>query len=240
MAHDGGGPAGQMKLDQYSEKIPLGWQPGLSWYPAKRYLDLLELWHRLTDLAPEKVGIAAAGRLQGRMNTLALELTITKQDGTVLRGINALAHPGERAATGQPASPSGLQAIANIIRSKYGATDQDQQGVDLDDFLDLRRNRHSLLEYLIEYEHRYDRARTSSGLRINEVGLSHMLLKYCQMDGRTKANIMLLVNHDLRQYRAIFDHLQRIAKTDSVPGVSSNITYAGDTGPNDGNEEYDE
>ena len=96
------------------------------------------------------------------------------------------------------ATPTGLQALINSLNLKYGATVQDQQSVDLDDFLELRRGRHTLMEYLIEYEHRYDRAQTSSGLQINEVGRSHMLLKYCQIDGRTKANIMLQVNHDLR------------------------------------------
>ena len=44
---------------------------------------------------------------------------------------------------------------------------------------------------------------------------------------------MLLVNHDLNRYDDIISHLQRMAKSDSVPGVSSNATYAGDVGPSD-------
>ena len=217
--------------------MPPGWRPGDSNYPLKKYLEKLELWNHITDVEPEKIAPLAAGRLQGRVHTLALGLTITKQDGSVLRGLPALAFTGERAAAGPngqalAATPSGLQALTALLQRKYGATDQDQQSIDLDDFLDLRRGRHTLQDYLIEFEHRYDKAGSSSGLVINDVGRSHMLLKYCQIDGRT-AQIMLLVNHNLARYDDIFGHLSRIAKSDSVPGVSSNTTFAGDVGPSD-------
>ena len=94
------------------------------------------------------------------------------------------------------------------------------------------------MEYLIEFEHRYDKAQTSSGLVINDVGRSHMLLKFCHVDGRTKSQIMLLVGHDLSRYADIFGHLHRMAKSDSVPGVSSNSTFAGETGDFDEDGSY--
>ena len=90
------------------------------------------------------------------------------------------------------------------------------------------------MEYLIEFEHRYDKACTSSGLAINDVGKSHNLLKHCLIDTRARANIMLLVGHDLNRYNDIHGHLLRIAKSDSVPGTSSNSTYAGDVAHDDG------
>ena len=104
-------------------------------------------------------------------------MTITEQDGTILNGDAALAHPGEEAGVGgqPPATASGLQTLIRLLNQHYGAEAQDQQAQDLDDFFDLRRGRHSLLECLIEFEHRYDHARTSSGLTINHVGLSHII-----------------------------------------------------------------
>ena len=241
----GGDRAGPHSLTEYTKSVPPGWRPGDHNYPLKKYLENLEMWHHITDVEPEKVAVLAAGRLQGRTGTLAKELTITKQDGTVLRGLPALAFTGEAATTGPTgqrvaATPNGLQALGRMLKTKYGATDQDQQSVDLDDFLDLRRGRHTLQDYLIEFEHRYDKAGSSSGLVINEVGRSHMLLKHCQIDGRTRGQLMLLVNHDLNRYDDIFSHLQRIAKSDSVPGVSSNNTYAGDVGPPCGEASYPE
>ena len=165
----GDGPV--LKLEHYTKTTPPGWRPGDPQYPVKRYLELVELWHALTDLVPEKVGVAVVGRLQGRVHTLALSLAITKQDGTTLRGLSALAFQGERATQGPagqmvPATPNGLQAVCDLLRHKHGATEQGHQGVGLDEFLDLRRGRHSLMDYLIEYEHRYDKACTSSGLAI--------------------------------------------------------------------------
>ena len=75
----------------------------------------------------------------------------TKVDGEVLVGDAALAHPGEDA---QPrnhhGSPSGMQRLIALLREKYGTEAQEQVTQYIDDFLDLRRGRHSLLEYLIE------------------------------------------------------------------------------------------
>ena len=83
-------------------------------------------------------------------------MTIRKQDGTELTGDAALAHPGEAAGVGgvPPATLSGLQSLIRTLQNKYGTESQDQQAQDIDDFLDLRRGRHSLLEYLIEFDHR--------------------------------------------------------------------------------------
>jgi len=203
---------------------------GLAHYPLKRFLDLLRLWYRLTDFDNTQVGPAVAGRLQGRPFTLVTEMTIRKQDGTELTGDAALAHPGEEAGVGgvPPATQSGLQSLIRTLQNKYGTESQDQQAQDIDDFFDLRRGRHSLLEHLIEFDHRYDHARTSSGLTINNIGLAHMLLKHCMVDHQTKAHVRLLVNNDLNRLDDIKGHLQRLAKTASAPGISSNTTYAGD------------
>ena len=135
----GDGQSG-LPLDQYTKACPPGWRLGLHDYPLKRYLDLLRLWYRLTDFDKEQVGPAVAGRLVGRPFTLATEMTITRQDGTVLQGDAALAPPGEEAGVGNtpPASPSGLNALIRLLQQNYGTESQDQQAQDIDDFFDLR------------------------------------------------------------------------------------------------------
>ena len=52
----GDGPV--LKLEHYTKTTPPGWRPGDPQYPVKRYLELLELWHALTDIEPAKVGVA--------------------------------------------------------------------------------------------------------------------------------------------------------------------------------------
>ena len=119
----GGDRAGPHALTENTKSVPPGWRPGDHNYLLKKYLENLEMWHHITDVEPEKVAVLAAGRLQGRTGTLAKELTITKQDGTVLRGLPALAFTGEAATTGPTgqrvaATPNGLQALGRMLKQK--------------------------------------------------------------------------------------------------------------------------
>ena len=124
------------------------------------------------------------------------------QDGAILVGDAALAFAGEPAAqNGQiPATISGFQALVAMLTKNYGAEAQDQAAQDIDDFLELRRGQKDLNSYLVEFDYRYDHAKQSSGLVINEVGLSHLLFKYCGLDQTTKAHLKMQVNFDLRRY----------------------------------------
>ena len=157
-----------LPLDQYTKTCPPGWRLGMAKYPLKRYIDLLRLWYRLTDFNNEQVGPAAAGRLSGRPFSLATEMTLQRQNGQVLVGDAALAFPGEQPGVDAnglalPATPSGLQRVMTVLQEKYGTEAQDQVAQDLDDFLDLRRGRHTLLDFAIEFEHRYDQAPQAAG-----------------------------------------------------------------------------
>ena len=135
----GDGPGG-LPLDQYTKTCPPGWRLGVRNYPIKRYIDLLKLWYHLTDFTSAQCGPAAAGRLIGRPFALVTEgMSVTKQDGAVLRGEVALAHGGEPASQTAAATPNALNALMAILRTKYGTEAQDQQSVDIDDFLDLKR-----------------------------------------------------------------------------------------------------
>ena len=104
-----------LPLSQYIKNVPPGWKAGLPNYPLSRYNQLIQIWYRLTDFSDDQVGPAVAGRLQGRANSLALELRITRQDGTVLAGDSALAFPGEPATQHAAAVKGGLQALLEVL-----------------------------------------------------------------------------------------------------------------------------
>jgi len=150
---------------------------------------------------------------------LANALRFTLPDGRTLVGDEALAYPGadpqidpNTGAILTPAVANGLQALLRILTAAYGA-DADQTAVStLDRFFSLRRNRLSLLEYLNEHDYLYGEAVAIGGLALNEVGRSHFLLKHAGLPKDKQEHILLLVNQDLRQYNAIKNHLERMAK----------------------------
>ena len=109
-----------LPLSQYTTNVPPGWKAGLPNYPLSRYNQLIQIWYRLTDFSDDQVGPAVAGRLQGRADSRALELRITKQDGTVLVGDAALAFPGEAATQHAAAVKGGLQALLEVLSRHHG------------------------------------------------------------------------------------------------------------------------
>ena len=177
--------SGGLQLDQYNKSTPPGWRPGLYHYPYRRFIERLRLWYRITDLNAEQVGPAVAGRLQGRPFNLAMSLTITDRGGEVLTGDSALAFAGRDPTIDQPtgritepALENGLQTLIRVLHHKYGMDDQVNVRDLIDSFLDLRRGRLSLLEYLNEHEYTLDEATKQAGLGLNNVGRTHFLLKH--------------------------------------------------------------
>ena len=71
MANDHGDGNSGMALTNYTKSTPPGWRAGLSDYPLKRYLELLEIWANITDLDAAKIGASVAGRLGGRVQTFS-------------------------------------------------------------------------------------------------------------------------------------------------------------------------
>ena len=149
-----------LPLDIYTKSTPPGWRPGLLHYPYRKFLEKLRLWYRLTDLDATQVGPAVAGRLQGRPYNMAMALRMNNRVGTELSGDAALSYPGEpeqvdpsSGAVLQPAIESGLQRLIRTLARRYGADSQQTATGLIDIFVDLRRGRMSLLDYLNEFEH---------------------------------------------------------------------------------------
>jgi hypothetical protein len=84
---------GGLPLQEYTARVPPGWDPNDSKYPLHLYQERLSLWSRLTEFRPEQVGVAIVGRLKGRAYNLALSLVVTAPDGSTLVKDAALAYP---------------------------------------------------------------------------------------------------------------------------------------------------
>ena len=195
-----------MPLESYNRSTPPGWRPGVTKFTIRRYLERLRLWYRQTDLGPEQVGPAVAGRLAGRAFDTAMSLRIVTQSGRALSGDSALAFAGEAAQTDQagnvvlPAVDSGLQQLLRILQQQYGADEQQIVTGIIDNFTDLRRGRLTLLEFLNEFSATYEDANRLGGFELNAVGKSHFLLKYSGLDEKMKDHFLLLVGYDLRKF----------------------------------------
>ena len=66
-------PGGNLPLEEYNERTPPGWQPGLPNYPWKRYFERLQLWNRMTTAEIGKRGILVHSRLKGDAHDLGLK-----------------------------------------------------------------------------------------------------------------------------------------------------------------------
>ena len=65
---------GGMPLDAFNRGCPPGWRPGIQTYPFRRYMQLVRLWWRQTDVQEHQVGPIMVGRLRGAAFQLAMSL----------------------------------------------------------------------------------------------------------------------------------------------------------------------
>ena len=67
-----------LPMEASSTKIPPGWRPGIASYPLRRYIQLLRLWWRTTELIESQAGPAMTLRLKGSAFQVALRLSTTR------------------------------------------------------------------------------------------------------------------------------------------------------------------
>ncbi|CAK9078864.1 1-alkyl-2-acetylglycerophosphocholine esterase [Durusdinium trenchii] len=168
--------SGSIPLQEYRRDIPPGWIPGDASYPLRTYFDKLKLWYRIANVEDEAIGPLVAGRLYGRASTIAMSLRVPRPDGTFDVGDAALVRLAvdevREAATNviiQNHIPSGVQFLANALRTAFGQQDQDLATQALDKFFGLARGKLSLSEYSVEFDSRYDDAHGRAGLQLNDV-----------------------------------------------------------------------
>ncbi|CAK0840390.1 unnamed protein product, partial [Prorocentrum cordatum] len=106
--------------------------------------------------------------------------------------------------------------------------DQDKQGEYLDKFLDTRRGNQTLQEFLLSFRERYTEANDKADLTISNVGLTHMLFKWCGLPVRRIADIKLHINGYLEQFQTVYSMLTRIAKQEMASGSGHAHHYMDD------------
>lgn len=215
--------AGGIPLDEFSKSVPPGWRPGVDSYPLKLYLEKVKLWYKITDATDEQIGPLLAGRLKGNAEKMALKLQLPKAgrpladngfdvgDAAVVRmAIDEVRDPLSGAIT-QELVPSGVSALLRILLSRYGLNDQDKTTTALDHFFDLRRGRFSLLDYISEFQLRYDDAETLAGLNINDVGKTHLFLRHSGLPETKQDDFKMQLHGDLSRYNDMIGLVTKLA-----------------------------
>ena len=152
-------------------------------YPLRVYLEKVQLWLNMTDIAAHQLGATLVGRLKDAAYRLALKTRLTTQSGQVLHDIDAVVFIGEDAMTDiagnhYPAVPSGVQTVLNALQVAYGQMEQDLQGQSLERFFELYRGSSSLADYCTAFQIRFETAEQLTGLQLNNVGKTHLFLKH--------------------------------------------------------------
>ena len=200
--------SGSIPLQEYRRDIPPGWIPGDASYPLRTYFDKVNLWYRIANVEDEAIGPLVAGRLYGRASTIAMSLRVPRPDGTFDVGDAALVVRLAVDEVRDPATnviiqnhiPSGVQFLANALRTTFGQQDQDLATQALDKFFGLARGKLSLSEYSVEFDSRYDDAHDRAGLQLNDVGKFFLWLKISGLPSKTVDDIKLQVAGDYTRF----------------------------------------
>eukprot|EP00438_Fugacium_kawagutii_P029807 Skav231475 [mRNA] locus=scaffold1100:530653:539709:- [translate_table: standard] len=241
MAQPGGGT---IPLTEYRRDVPPGWGPGIADYPLRTYFDKLRLWYRVFEGADEVVGPLVAGRLVGRAQKLAVNLRLPRPHGghdvgdeaLIRLSVDEVRDPNDPNTIIQQAIPSGVQALCNALRDAFGQTDQDMVSRSLEQFFEFRRGKLSLQEYAVEWDLRYDEAKTRSNLHLNEVAKFYLFFKHSQLPAKFIEDIKLQIHGDLSRFteaRSLALRLSQRGQEDN-----SNVFY-GDPSDNTNEENPD-
>ncbi|CAK0865187.1 unnamed protein product [Prorocentrum cordatum] len=232
MAHDGGGYASEpgLPLDSFTKSVPPGWRAGMPKYPIRRYTQLLRLWWRQTDVGESACGPAMAGRLRGAAFQIANSIRANRLDLSTglmreMIGDELLAQPSHEAwqnAAGEsfPAEPAGATVLLNALQKEFGMQEQEMNIQSLDAFFMHHRGSLSLSDYLTMWRMTYDEANQNSGLEINDVGRSYLLLRTSGLSDRLKDDIKLKLDGNLSRFEDLMNLLQRMAHAETHTGSS--------------------
>ena len=157
-------------LHEFNRQVPPGWRPNMPSYPFRLYMTRMALWYRITTLTATEQGAIVATIQQGTPFNIATTLILTRQDGTVLVGDDALC----AAADGTTGDEAGLHVLLRRLRAEYKSHDQDYSSMVLDTLFDVRRGNRSLQTYMVELTTAFEDAQTRNQLTLNNIGMSHL------------------------------------------------------------------
>ena len=242
MAWDRSG-AHSLPLEEFTRAIPPGWRPGLHRYPYQQYKENLKLWWRSRNVAENDIAaVLVAARLQGLPRRRAMEFRVERlnaaEEMQVHVGDDALVLPAWRDTRDipddekLPSQDTGLQQFLRALGKEYDKDEFDVAGNSLDEFFDHRR-KGSLLTYIHDFEAKYSEAASKAGLTINDVGRSHLLLKYSGIDKHRKGDLLLKIDGDWSRYQTLQVYMIRLAKHEDAVKESSGGYYGDEEYPDD-------
>ena len=180
--HDGRIMSFPPSLMEFNKDVPPGWRPGLPDYPLSTYQARLRAWWKITTLDEAEAGAMVASRLQGRAYSIGQKIRHTLRGERVVYGHEALIAPSLPEEidplTGEliPAQVCGLQILLDRLQVAYGENEQDMSALLLKKFFNFSRGNQDMLTYLNTFEEFYEDCALKSGLTINDVGRTFLLL----------------------------------------------------------------
>ena len=232
-----------LPLDQFSKNVPPGWRPGVAKYPLRRYFQIMGLWWRQTEVMPHCAGPAIAGRLRGTAFQFALSLSAERLDQEtvhvgqayrrrVMTGDELLAQDAhdeltDSAGVVHPRATSGAQVLLRALHTEFGLEDQDMTLVALESFFGHARGSQSLGDYMTMWRLCLEEAQTHSGLVINDVAKSYLLLRSSGLSEKRKDDVLMHVAGDLSRHAEIVRLLHRLARAEGSSTTSSVPSMAG-------------
>ena len=224
-----GGHGIPTNLQEFTQRIPPGWKPGMREYTFRAFLTRLTLWWRCCDVVEEAAGPLVASRLQGTAFELATKLRVVRH-GTVFQGDAALALPAVAAdpLTGLDADVSGLAHLLRRLVQEFQMHDQDYSTVVLDRFFDMRRGQKDLMTYCTDFGMFYEEASSVAGLELNDVGKTYLFFKWSGLSQRRIDDLKLHVDGDMSRFNELKTLVLRIAKAEQASGTRHSPEYWGD------------
>ena len=155
------GKDGGLPLDAFTKTTPPGWRPGNPKYPIRRYMQLLRLWWKQTDVQDQCLGPVIAGRLRGTAFQFAMaiqaeRLDLSDPDAGIRRtmvGEELLSQAShidhtDRHGRHHPASDNGAQLSVRALQDEYGIEPQELTLCSLDSFCGQCRRGEPLCDFL--------------------------------------------------------------------------------------------
>ena len=253
---DSGGAGGGIPLDTFNKNTPPGWRPGNAKYPLRRYIQLLRLWWRQTELPEHAAGPAMAGRLRGAAFQLAMKMKMDRLDLAAgnrreMEGDELLArpsHPEWQDANGvqHQAEPAGASLLMDLLVREFEVQDQDMSIVALSSFFSLNRGHLPMNDFLTMFRLCFEEAQDRGGLQLNNVGKSFLLLQMAGLSERMRTDLRMQIHGDLNRFPKLIALMQRMANhefqgtSSSIPSmVSQYWTDEAAYWQSDGGSEYD-
>ena len=230
MAHAG---AHGISLEEYTNTTPPGWIPHEASYTFRMYQDKIQLWIRgLPDVEgtpgyKSKAQIASAiiGRLRGAAFRAALDLRVTTHvdkngipnkitgvDAATFEGFAKLRDANDPNLIVRHAVPSGIEHLMQVLQASYGRTEVDESNSALQALLHCQRGQNSLLDYIVAFKKKYERAVEKAGFSMNNVGKTFKFIEGAGLAQRYIDDVMLKVDGDTERFDDIITIVTRTAK----------------------------